>query len=219
MTTVWLFKPRVEALVSVSRLIMSCAADEARSHHDAVLRLAAEHGARVDVELPARLCVNPVELVVEIELPVHGVQLSLQSPHQTIPEGRDRRDGVEVLAVELEHLVHHVAWREDDAVARDRVRLTVVAVAHAVKLACERARASAREHARARQSARERARQSAPVRESSKFRSPILTSFILHSPLGHAVKNAVIVMSYKTLQTSFVSEISPGVLACLRSAA
>ena len=118
---------------------MPCAAHEARCHHDAVLRVAAEDGVRVRVELPVRLCSSPVELVVEIELPVHGVQLALQSPHQTMPEGRDWRDGVEVLAVELEHLVHHVSRREDDAVARDRVRLTVVAVAHAVKLTCERA--------------------------------------------------------------------------------
>ena len=80
---------------------MPCAADEARCHGDVVLRLAAEHGVRVRVELPVRLCSSPVELVVETELPVHGVQLSLQSPHQTIPEGRNRRGGVEVLAVEL----------------------------------------------------------------------------------------------------------------------
>ena len=130
---------------------MSCAADEARSHHDVVLRLAAERGVRVDIELPARLCGSPVELVVEIELLVCGVELALQSPHQTMPEGRDRRDGVEVLAAELELLVHHVARREDDAVARDRVRLTVLAVAHAVKLACERARERATERARARE--------------------------------------------------------------------
>ena len=65
MTTVWLFKPRVEVLVSVSRLIMSCAADEARCHDDVVLRVAAEHGVRVRVELPVRLCSSPVELVVE----------------------------------------------------------------------------------------------------------------------------------------------------------
>ena len=70
------------------------------------------------------------------ESPPAGAQLALQSPHQTMPEGWDRRDGVEVLAVELEDLVHHVARREDDAVARDRVCLTAVAVAQAAKLAC-----------------------------------------------------------------------------------
>ena len=127
---------------------MSCAADEARCHHDVVLRVAAEDGVRVRVELPVRLCSSPVELVVEIELPVHGAQLApLQSPHKTMPEGRNRRYGIEVLAVELEHLVHHVTRREDDAVAQNRVRLTVVAVAHAVKPACERARAPARARA------------------------------------------------------------------------
>ena len=61
-----------------------------------------------------------------------------------------------MLAVELEHLVHGVARREDDAVARDRVRLTVPAVAYAVKLAWETARARVRARARARE--RERAR-------------------------------------------------------------
>ena len=40
---------------------MSCAADEACSHGDVVLRLAAEHGVRVHVELPVRLCSSPVQ--------------------------------------------------------------------------------------------------------------------------------------------------------------